>query len=96
MIVYRLMCEEEASTICEKFPLSWNSKFKWFTDNLDFLSRVSDGQFNNGKSYEILVTYEIKHPNVLKRVSDNELMLARRDQPLAGISILSKERLCYN
>lgn len=84
------MCKEEANAICNKFPLSWKSKFKWFTDDLNFLLRVSDGKFNNSKSYEILVTYEI-NDQFLKRVSNNELMLARKDQPLAKVRLIKKE-----
>lgn len=98
MKLYRLMSEAEASGVCSDFPLSWNSKFKWFTDDPKFLERVSDKQFNNSahvERYTVLVVYEVNNPNVLKRVSNSELMLARKDQPMAGITLISKEPLCH-
>lgn len=98
MKLYRLMSKAEASGVCSDFPLSWSSKFKWFTDDPEFLKRVSDGSFNNSaqtEKYVVLVVYDVKYPEILKRVSTHELMLARKDQPMAGISLISKEPLCH-
>ena len=42
MKLYRLMCDEEFNSVCEKHPFSWNKSCKWFTDDVEFLQRVSD------------------------------------------------------
>lgn len=87
------MCEEEFDKCSDKHPISWNSKCKWFTDNLDFLKRVSDGSFNNSKfkqKYTCLIVYDVVSLDRFKKVSTNELMLMRKDQPCVGIKILYK------
>ena len=93
MFIYRAMCDTEYNSVCEKYPLSWNNKCKWFSDDLNFiLERVRDGKFNNskfkGNAYRNIVKYRVKNPNVLIRVSDNELMLRRKSQPLVGIEFV--------
>lgn len=93
MFIYRAMCDREYNSICEKYPLSWNSKCKWFSDDLIFiLERVRDGKFNNSKfkdnAYRNIVKYRAGNPSVLVRVSDNELMLRRKSQPLVGIEFV--------
>lgn len=82
--IYRAMCEDEFSGRCAKFPFSWNSKNKWFTDNYKFiLSRVRDGEFNNSKfkgdAYSVIVEYAVEDVSMFRRVSDNELMLNVKD-----------------
>ena len=37
MFIYRAMCDTEYDSVCEKFPLSWNNKCKWFSDDLNFI-----------------------------------------------------------
>ena len=93
MFIYRAMCDREYNSVCEKYPLSWNSKCKWFSDDLNFiLERVRDGKFNNSKfkdnAYRKIVKYSVMNPNVLVRVSNNELMLKRKFQPLVGIEFV--------
>ena len=82
--IYRAMCEAEFNGRCVKFPFSWNSKNKWFTDNYEFiLSRVRDGVFNNSKfrdgTYSVIVEYTLENITAFRRVSDNELMLNVKD-----------------
>lgn len=91
--LYRLMCQKEFDSVCEKHPISWNGKFKWFTDNPEFLNRVADNAFNNSKfksKYTHLVVYEFSDLVYTRRVSTNELMLRRRDQPLVEIKLIEK------
>ena len=88
MILYRAMCKGEYDNISGEFPLSWSSKCKWFSENLSFTQdRVLDKKFNNSKfkpdRYKYLVKYEVDDKfNKLVKVSNNELMLRVRDQPL--------------
>lgn len=85
--IYRLMCLDEYNSVSNEFPISWKSKFKWFTDNIEFLERVSDCSFNNSAfkaKYTHLVVYEFEDLLYTKRVSTNELMLRRHDQPKIG------------
>lgn len=97
MIVYRLMCKKEFDRVCNEFPLSWNSKHKWFTDDIKFLHRVNDGNFNNSKfkadKYTHLVVYKVKNPHYLKRVSNSELMISRAQANLAIFEMIFKEAL---
>ena len=93
MFIYRAMCDREYNSVCEKYPLSWNSKCKWFSDDLNFiLERVRDGKFNNSKfkdnAYRNIVKYRVSNPSVLVRVSNNELMLRRKSQPLVWIEFV--------
>ena len=86
------MCKEEAEGVSFNSPLSWNSRFKWFTDDPKFLDRVSDGKFNNSKfamsRYTHLAKYFVECPELLVRVSNSELMLSRRNAPMAKIKLL--------
>lgn len=85
MKLYRAMCKEEFKGRCAKHPFSFSKgKFKWFSDNLDFVTnRVKDGKFNNSKfkkdAYNVLVEYVVDDISCFKRVSNNELMLSVRD-----------------
>ena len=93
MFIYRAMCDREYNSVCERYPLSWNSRCKWFSDDLNFiLDRVRDGKFNNSKfkdnAYCNIVKYHVRNPSVFVRVSDNELMLRRKSQPLVGIEFV--------
>ncbi len=93
IFIYRAKCDTEYNSVCEKYPLSWNSKCKWFSDDLNFiLERVRDGKFNNSKfkdnAYRNIVKYYVSNPSVLVRVSNNELMLRRKSQPLVGIEFV--------
>lgn len=90
------MSKEEFDNVTHDRPFSWNSKFKWFSPNKDFiLNRVKDGKFNNSnfdnKRYTHLVEYVINdYRNVLKIVSNYEIMLARKDEPLITVLQVSK------
>ena len=93
MFIYRAMCDREYNSICEKYPLSWSGKCKWFSDDLNFiLERVRDGKFNNskfkGNAYRNIVKYRVRNPSILIRVSDNELMLRRKSEPLVWIEFV--------
>ena len=96
MRLYRLMSKPEFDSVSEDHPFSWNSKFKWFSPNKDFiLNRVKDGKFNNSnfdnKRYTHLVEYAIDdYRNVLKVVSNYEIMLARKDEPLLTLLQVNK------
>ena len=96
MELYRLMSKLEFDSVSEDRPFSWNSNFKWFSPNKDFiLNRVKDGKFNNSnfdnKRYTHLVEYTINdYRNVLKVVSNYEIMLARKDEPLITVLQVSK------
>ncbi|EQA7786879.1 hypothetical protein ACX818_001473 [Acinetobacter baumannii] len=93
-LIYRLMCFGEYASCSKEFPISWKKKFKWFTDNPKFLERVADGRFNNSKfdwgRYDYLLIYEVDSLDAFKRVSDNELMLQRKDQPKVKIKLKAK------
>lgn len=82
--IYRAMCKKEFEGRCSKFPFSWISKNKWFSDKYEFiLGRVRDGEFNNSKfkdgAYDIIVEYTVKDIGMFRRVSANELMLNLKD-----------------
>ena len=48
MKLYRLMCKAEYDMVDNTSPFSWQSKAKWFSDDIEFIkSMVSDGKFNN-------------------------------------------------
>lgn len=84
-VIYRAMCEEELKGRCLDYPFSFSKgKFKWFSDDLDFIKqRVRDGSFNNSKfkvdAYKHVVEFVIEDLGRFKRVSDKELMLSVRD-----------------
>ena len=93
------MCNTEYNSVCEKYPLSWNNKCKRFSDDLNFiLERVRDGKFNNSKfkdnAYRKIVKYRVKNPSILIRVSNSELMLRRKSQPLVGIEFVGIVESC--
>ena len=37
MFVYRAVCDNKYNSVCEKYPLSWNSKCKWSSNDLNFI-----------------------------------------------------------
>lgn len=79
-------------------PFAWRSKFKWFTDNVNFLQRVADGRFNNSKfdwgRYEYIIIYEVESIDSFKRITDNELMLARKDAH--KVKVKSMKKMLYS
>lgn len=93
MKLYRLMCDEEFNSVCEKHPFSWNKSCKWFTDDVEFLQRVSDNKFNNSKfkqdRYKNLVVYQVENLTTFEKVSNKELMLRRKHaQNVKVVSVL--------
>ena len=96
MKLYRLMCKAEYDRVDSTSPFSWQSKAKWFSDDIEFIkSRVSDGKFNNSSFvdgwYDYLVVYDIADNNdKLKRVSDKEVMLYRKDAPMIKVISVNK------
>ena len=91
MKLYRLMCKAEYDRVDNTSPFSWQSKAKWFSDDIEFIkSRVGDGGFNNSGfvdgRYDYLIIYDIIDDNdKLKRVSDKEVMLYRKDAPMIKV-----------
>ena len=69
---------------------------KWFSDDIEFIkSRVSDGKFNNssfvGGRYDYLVIYDVTDNNdKLKRISNKEVMLYRKDAPMIKVNGVNK------
>ena len=96
MKLYRLMCKAEYDRVDDKSPFSWQSKAKWFSDDIEFIkSRVSDGKFNNSDvvevRYQFLVVYDVTDGNSkLKRVSNKEVMLYRKDAPMIKVNSVNK------
>ena len=96
MKLYRLMCKAEYDRVDNTSPFSWQSKAKWFSDDIEFIkSRVSDGKFNNSGfvegRYDYLVVYDVTDNNdKLKRVSDKEVMLYRKDVPMIKVNVVNK------
>ena len=96
MKLYRLMCKAEYDRVDSTSPFSWQSKAKWFSDDIEFIkSRVSDGKFNNSGfvdgRYDYLVVYDIADNNdKLKRVSDKEVMLYRKDALMIKVNSVIK------
>ena len=96
MKLYRLMCKAEYDRVGNISPFSWQSKAKWFSDDIEFIkSRVSDGKFNNSGfvegRYDYLVVYDVTDNNdKLKRVSDKEVMLYRKDVPMIKVNGVNK------
>ena len=96
MKLYRLMCKAEYDRVDNTSPFSWQSKAKWFSDDIEFIkSRVSDGKFNNSGfvegRYDYLVVYDVTDNNdKLKRVSDKEVMLYRKDVPTIKVNGVNK------
>ena len=96
MKLYRLVCKAEFDRVDNTSPFSWQSKAKWFSDDIEFIkSRVSDGKFNNSGfvegRYDYLVVYDVTDNNdKLKRVSDKEVMLYRKDVPMIKVNGVNK------
>ena len=96
MKLYRLMCKAEYDRVDNTSPFSWQSKAKWFSDDIEFIkSRVSDGKFNNSGfvegRYDYLVVYDVVDDNdKLKRISDKEVMLYRKDAPMIKMNSINK------
>ena len=96
MRLYRLMCKAEYDRVDNTSPFSWQSKAKWFSDDIEFIkSRVGDGKFNNSNfvdgRYEYLVVYDVTDDNdKLKHVSDKEVMLYRKDAPMVKVNGVNK------
>lgn len=92
--LYRLMCDEEFELISNKSPFSWNKSCKWFTDDINFLHRVSDKHFNNSnfkpERYETLVIYLVENIDSFERVSNSELMLRRKKEPSVKVISINK------
>lgn len=90
------MCKAEFDRVDNTSPFSWQSKAKWFSDDIEFIkSRVGDGKFNNSNfvegRYEYLVIYDVIDDNdKLKRVSDKEVMLYRKDAPMIKVNVVIK------
>ena len=102
MKLYRLMCKVEYDGVGITTPFSWQSKAKWFSDDIEFIkSRVSDGKFNNSSfvegRYDYLVVYDVVDNNEkLKRVSDKEVMLYRKDAPMVKVISVNKIGMNFN
>lgn len=83
MILYRAMSLEEFRD--SKYGFSFKSRFKWFSENVDFIeNRVRDGKFNNSKfcnhRYDIICKFKIESGvEAFRRLNQNELMLDRRN-----------------
>ena len=96
MKLYRLMCKAEYDRVDNTSPFSWQSKAKWFSDDIEFIkSRVGDGKFNNSGfvegRYDYLIIYDVVDDrNKLKRVSDKEVMLYRKDAPMIKVNSVNK------
>ena len=96
MKLYRLMCKVEYDRVDDTSPFSWQSKAKWFSDDIEFIkSRVGDGKFNNSSfvegRYDYLVVYDVVDSDCrLKRVSDKEVMLYRKDTPMIKVISVNK------
>ena len=96
MKLYRLMCKAEYDRVDNTSPFSWQSKAKWFSDDIEFIkSRVGDGKFNNSNfvegRYDYLVAYDVTdNNNKLKRVSDKEVMLYRKAAPMIKVDGVNK------
>ena len=90
------MCKAEYDRVDNTSPFSWQSKAKWFSDDIEFIkSRVGDGKFNNGGfvegRYDYLVVYDVTDDNdKLKCVSDKEVMLYRKDAPMIKMNSVNK------
>ena len=102
MKLYRLMCKAEYDRVDNTSPFSWQSKAKWFSDDIEFIkTRVSDGKFNNSGfvdgRYDYLIIYDIIDDNdKLKRVSNKEVMLYRKDAPMVKVNSVTKVGIVGN
>ena len=102
MKLYRLMCKAEYDRVDNTSPFSWQSKAKWFSDDIEFIkTRVNDGKFNNSGfvdgRYDYLIIYDIIDDNdKLKRVSNKEVMLYRKDAPMVKVNSVTKVGIVGN
>ena len=92
MLLYRAMCDEELSAISDNWPLSWNSKFKWFGTEEFVKTRVRDGSFNNSKfapdRYKNIVVYEVEGGlEHFSKCGRDEFMLSVRKAPLVKLRV---------
>lgn len=83
--VYRAMCQDEYMETVKNKEAVFHKRFKWFTENLDFIrNRVKDGKFNNSHivkdRYDIVVKFEADISKAL-RLNENELQFDRRRNP---------------
>lgn len=89
------MCKKEFDSVSKTTPFSWKIKCKFFTDNIEFLNRVVDGEFNNSKfkpdRYTHLVVIEVDDIEAFERVSNHELLLRRSKAPL--VKVFSVDRV---
>lgn len=83
--LYRAMCRTEADKTMKNQSPDWNSRYKWYSDDLNWiLSRVRDGRFNNSNfvlnRYSSVLRHVIRDEDLVKfsRVGFKELMLDRR------------------
>ena len=96
------MCKAEYDRVDNTSPFSWQSKAKWFSDDIEFIkTRVGDGKFNNSNfvegRYDYLIIYDIIDNNSkLKRVSDKEVMLYRKDAPMIKVNCVTKVGIVGN
>lgn len=86
MIIYRAMCDEEATKTLNKGRPDFLRKFKWFSPNLNFIKeRVQGGNFNNSKyktdRYTRLLAFETDDISKSDFVSNNEVQFDRRKNP---------------
>ena len=71
-------------------------KLSSYRDDIEFIkSRVGDGKFNNSGfvegRYDYLIIYDVVDDrNKLKRVSDKEVMLYRKDAPMIKVNSVNK------
>lgn len=90
------MCKAEYDRVDNTSPFSWQS------DDIEFIkTRVSDGKFNNSGfvdgRYNYLIIYGIIDNNSkLKRVSDKEVMLYRKDVPMIKVISVNKLGIMNN
>jgi len=101
MKIYRSMCTEEFERTIRNQTFDFSkSRFKWFTPNLDYQSRVRDGSFNNSniksERYEHLIEFEIDDSKSkwFFKIGRRELLLDRRTAnqvPVKNIQVILKE-----
>ena len=93
--LYRAMSQAEMDITLASLRPNYLSRFKWFSDEPDFiLRRVMDGKFNNSAQrpdrYATMLAFQIPETQLqaLSRVSKHELMLdVRKAHTLDWLSI---------
>lgn len=86
MIIYRAMCHEEAVKTLANGRPDFLKRFKWFSDDLEFVkTRVQDGSFNNSKHkpnrYTRIFEFWIDDVGKVDYISYNEIQFDRRKNP---------------